>query len=177
MTHTPRLGATYQITSTLTASLSAGPSILVQEGDTSVTPAVTATISQRFKYGSVSASYDRSITTGGGFGGPTDTQTIYALFELTSLMKGFVVSLSPRYAEIRTEGDRTHSRNDLNTFTLSLNAAYQIARAVSLVGSYTFFRQRSERSSTSATDVDQNRVFLGVQVAYPFGFDLPGARP
>ena len=177
MTHTPRLGATYQITSTLTASLSAGPSILVQEGDTSVTPAVTATISQRFKYGSVSASYDRSITTGGGFGGPTDTQTIYALFELTSLMKGFVVSLSPRYAEIRTEGDRTHSRNNLNTFTLSLNAAYQIARAVSLVGSYTFFRQRSERSSTSATDVDQNRVFLGVQVAYPFGFDLPGARP
>jgi hypothetical protein len=92
-------------------------------------------------------------------------------------MKGLVVSLSPRYSKIETEGDRTRTRTDLNTFSVSLNAAYQIARAVSLVGSYTFFRQRSDTSSTAAADVDQNRVFLGVQVAYPFGFDLPTARP
>lgn len=171
MTHTPRLGVSYQVTSTLAASLSGGPSFVVQDGDTSVSPAVTATLAQRFKWGQVSGTYDRSVTTSGGLGGAADTQSISALVELTSLMRGFVLGVSPRYAKIVTEGDRTRARTDVNAFTVSLNAAYQVARYISIFGSYTFFRQRSESSSSNATDVDQNRVFLGLQFGYPFSFD------
>ncbi|HEY3066278.1 MAG TPA: hypothetical protein VGL09_10840 [Methylomirabilota bacterium] len=171
MTHTPRLGVSYLITGTLSASLSAGPSFVVQEGDTSVTPAVTATLAQRFKWGQISGTYDRAVTTSGGQGGVVDSQSVTGLVEVTSLMKGFVIGLSPRYSTFESEGKHTRTNTDFNTFTLSLNAAYQVARYITIYGSYTFFRQRSDTTSSSAADVDQNRVFIGLQFGYPFSFN------
>ena len=62
-------------------------------------------------------------------------------------------------------------KEELERQERSLNAAYQVARYISVFGTYTFYRQRNESSSANAADVDQNRVFIGLQFGYPFSFD------
>jgi hypothetical protein len=43
-----------------------------------------------------------------------------------------------------------------------------VARSISLIGSYTFFNQTEDRSGAGLDrDIDQNRIFLGVQYAFP----------
>ena len=52
--------------------------------------------------------------------------------------------------------------------TLNLRAVYNLGRNFSLVGSYTFFHQTEDRAGSG--DFDQNRVFFGVQYAFPINF-------
>ena len=173
-THTPRVGVTYRFTPTLTASLSAGPSFVVSDDETEVTPAITAAIQNQFSWGAVSAQYDRAVGTSGGLGGTTDNQAVAAIVQVDRLVRGLVVQFSPRYTRsTSTFGDDI----DTDTFSLTLQARYEIARWVAAIAGYTFYLQRSSSSVTtsagtvSATDVYQHRVFVGLQFGYPFRLD------
>jgi hypothetical protein len=168
-THTPRVGFSYQITPSLFAAVVGGPSFLVSDGDTSVSPGVTATLAWLQRWGSMSVAYDRAIRAGSGRGGPSDTQSFAGSVQVTTLARGLAVGFSPRYTISESE-DVARSRSDDKALTLNLSASYQLARYISLVGAYTFFNQRSD-GGTSQPDVDQNRVFLGLQFGYPISFD------
>lgn len=172
-THTPLLGVVYRFTETLTGSLRGGPTVQVEEdNDTRVTPTVRASLRQRRAWGAVGLDYTRAVGTAGGLGGTTDNQSIGAVVELTTLMKGLTVELGPRYALIESPDDRI----DVRTFTLPLTAVFRVNAWLSLVGSYRFLHQRSDSRLTTvgaalANDVDQNRVSIGLQVGYPIRFD------
>jgi opacity protein-like surface antigen len=170
MTHTPRLGASYQFTPTLVGAGSGGPSFRVEDGgDTTISPSVSASLTKAMSWGSMQVLYDRAIRTSGGAGGTADTQTITGSIAVSTLVRGLVASFSPRYTISKDEGG-TQSSGDIEALTLNLSLRYQIARYVSFIGGYTFFNQRSDRSA-SASDVDQNRVTLGLQFGYPINFD------
>lgn len=171
-THTPRVGFSYQITPALSAAVSGGPSFLVSDGDTSVSPAVTASLTQTQRWGAMGVAYDRAIRTSGGLGGPSDTQSFTGYVTVSTLARGFSLGFSPRYTISKTE-DVARRSSDVKALTLNLNASYQIARYIALVGAYTFFNQRSDGGNGTAAgnDVDQNRVFLGLQFGYPITFD------
>jgi hypothetical protein len=121
----------------------------------------------------VSLAYDRYIGTAGGLGGTTENQTITGTLEVTRFVRGLSVALAPRYAIIESDDDRI----DVRSFTLALQATYRITAWIAAVASYQFFQQRSDTVVLSATgtslanDIDQNRVFLGLQVGYPFRWD------
>jgi hypothetical protein len=174
-THTPRVGASYRFTETLTGSLSGGPSIQVpEEGDTSVFPAITATLQQRFAWGSASLQYDHSIATAGGLGGTTENQSLGAVVQVDRVLRGLIVQLAPRYTrETSTIGNSI----EVDSFSLTLQARYEINRFVAVYGGYTYFMQRSDSvvatsaGVIAANDVDQNRVFLGLQFGYPIKID------
>jgi hypothetical protein len=173
-THTPRVGVIVRATPTITLSLSGGPSIEVREDrGTRVVPAVTAAYRQRFAFGGATLAYDRYIGTAGGLGGTTDNQTITGSLEFTRLWRGLTLALTPRYAIVESDDDRI----DVQSFTVALQATYRINAWAAAVASYQFFRQRSDTvivttSGTSlANDVDQNRVFVGLQIGYPVRFD------
>ena len=175
ITHTPRVGVTYRITSTLTGSLSGGPSIQVPEdGDTSVFPAITATLQQRFAWGSASLQYEHGIATSGGLGGTTENQSLAAVVQLDRLMRGLIVQFAPRYSRSTST---IGSSIEVDSFSLTLQARYEINRYVAVVGGYTYYMQRSDSAvATSsgviaANDVDQNRVFVGLQFGYPITLD------
>jgi hypothetical protein len=174
-THTPRVGATYRFTPFLTAALSGGPTIQVPEdGDSEVFAAVTASVQYRFAWGGVTAQYDRAIGTAGGLGGTTENQALGASLIVDRFMRGLVVQLSPRYSRERST---IGSSIEVDSFSVTLQARYEINRYMAAIGGYTFFRQRSDTAViTSAgiitgTDVDQNRVFVGLQFGYPITFD------
>src|SRR5207248_11170840 len=79
-THTPRFGASYRFTPTTTGTLTAGPTVILPDnGSASVTPSVTASLTERFSWGSVALQYDRAVGTAGGLGGTTENQSIGAV--------------------------------------------------------------------------------------------------
>jgi len=173
--HTPRVGVTYRFTPTLTGSLSAGPIFEVpEESDTRVTPAVTASLRQRTSWGAVGVFYDRVLGTAGGLGGTTINQTVGALAEVRTLMRGLTVDFGPRFSSVESSAGEGI---DVDSFTLPLSATYQITPWAALVATYQFFRQRSDstvvtsRGTAFAADADQNRVWFGVQLGYPVRFD------
>ena len=174
VTHTPRLGVIFRATPTITLSLSGGPSVEVREDSGSrVVPAISAAYRQRFAFGAATLAYDRYIGTAGGLGGTTENQTIIGSLEVTRIWRGLSLALTPRYAIIESDDDRI----DVRAFTLALQATYRINAWATAVASYQFFQQRSDTvvlttSGTSlANDIDQNRVFVGIQVGYPIRFD------
>ncbi len=67
ITHTPRLGASYRFTETITGTVSAGPT-LESDGTSRTTPAVTASLSQRYGWGTLGVDYSRAVGTAGGLG-------------------------------------------------------------------------------------------------------------
>jgi hypothetical protein len=165
-TQRPRLGFDYQITPTLTGGLSAGPSILLRDDETEIAPAISARLSQRFKFGALRAGYDRSVTA--TTFGLADRHTIYATLGVSQLVRGLLFEVTPRYtnADIEQGGgtDRT-----VEVASLNLRMTYQLTTSLALIGSYTFRHQR--RSNDVTEEIDQNRVFLGVQYAFPITFD------
>ena len=174
-THTPRVGVTWQPTATISLSLRGGPSFEIKDnGDTRVTPAVAAAYRQRFSFGAVGLSYDKSIGTAGGLGGTTDNQLISGYVDVTTLLRGLVVQFIPRYSIVESPNS---NRVDVKSFTAALQATYRLTAWMSLIGGYQFFHQRSDSTlvTTSGTalanDADQNRVFFGVQFGYPIRFD------
>ena len=166
VTHTPWLGARYRFTPTLTGSVSAGPTVTVEEGgSTRLGPAVRAELRQQFSLGSASFGYDRTVTTAGGLGGTIDNDSVTALLRIQKLARGLTVDFAPRYTHARSADGRI----DAHTWNVALRSAYQATTWLSVYLGYAFFEQRS--STGGAGDIDQNRVSFGVQIGYPQTFD------
>ena len=174
-THTPRVGVSWQPTATIALTLRGGPSFEIKDGgDSRVAPAVSASYRQRLPFGAIGLAYDREIGTAGGLGGTTDNQLISAFLDVTTLARGLVVQLLPRYSIVESPNS---SRIDVQSFTAALQVTYRLTSWMSLLGGYQFFHQRSDSTTpttagtTIANDADQNRVFFGVQFGYPIRFD------
>jgi hypothetical protein len=170
-THSPNVGLSYRVTENLTASVSGGPAITEIDGETFITPAGTASLTQAFRWGSMGIRYTRGVSVAGGFGGTTDTQTISGSVGVTSLLQGLILAFSPSYITSESVSSREGEQVDVQTFTLTLSAMYQIARYASVFAGYTFLHQRTGGSSSQQVDADQNRVRFGLQFGYPFNFD------
>ena len=173
--HAPRIGGAWQPTATASFSLNGGPAFLIREdGDTTITPVLTATYAQRLPFGLAGVSYDRYLGTASGLGGPTENDYISGYLVVTSLLRGLTVQLVPRYTIAKSPHG---SAVDIKALTGSLYAVYRLTEVVSLIGGYQFFHQRSDSTAVStlgnpiATDADQNRVFFGIQFGYPIRFD------
>jgi long-subunit fatty acid transport protein len=87
------------------------------------------------------------------------------------LLRGLIVAFSPTYSTAESLSSRSSNQVDVQSFTLALDAAYQINRYTSVFAGYTFLHQRTGRSSSGQFDADQNRVRVGVQFGYPFTFN------
>jgi hypothetical protein len=171
-THTPRLGVRFRFTETITGSLSAGPT--VETGSISrITPAVAASLGQRYGWGNVTVDYSRSVGTSGGLGGTADNQAGGATVQLTSLMPRLVVQGGPRFNSSVSPDHRI----DLHGLTLPVQASYRLQTGIAFIAAYQFFRQRSDSLALTpagtaiATDADQNRMWVGIQFGYPFKFE------
>jgi len=162
-TYTPRVGFEYQFTPTLRGLISGGPSLLVREDDQRITPAVRAELVQLFRFGSLLAGYERVVSA--ETIGIRDRQIAFASLSLSTLRRGLVLGITPRYTH--SDRDFEGGERTVDTLTVNVGATYQIARNIALIAAYTFFAQREDR----VEDIDQNRVFLGLQYAYPINFD------
>jgi hypothetical protein len=163
-TYTPRIGFEYQFTPTLRGLLIGGPSLTIREGEPDrVTPSVRATLEQVFRVGSLLVGYDRDVTA--ETIGIRDRSIAFASLRLTTLLRGLVFGVTPRYT--RTDRDIEGGEEKIDSFSVNVGATYQIARSFALIASYTFFAQRED----GVEDIDQNRAFLGLQYAYPINFD------
>ena len=137
---------------------------------------MSARLTQEMSWGFMGVFYDRSIGTTGGFGGPSDNQAFGGNIAVRTLLRGLTIDFSPRYTMSSTESP-ARSQSDIKALTLNLSARYQIARYISIVGSYTFVQQRGSgnaslaNGNTASTDVDQNRINVGLQFGYPINFD------
>jgi long-subunit fatty acid transport protein len=94
--------------------------------------------------------------------------------QVDRLVRGLVVQAVPRYTRSSsTEGNAI----DVDAVSLTLQARYEITRYVAAIAGYTFFMQRSNSAVVTgggivtAGDVDQNRVFVGLQFGYPITID------
>lgn len=169
-THTPRVGATYQFTPTLTGSLVAGPTVRVSREETGVSPFASASLTGLYAWGTVTGFASHYVGTAGGLGGTTENTAVGALVQVTTLMRDLVLEAAPGYFISKSVGGG--SAIDVRSFTLDLRAAYRFTSWLAAVGGYRFFAQRSDSASTSlARDVDQNRLFVGIQFGYPKKFD------
>jgi hypothetical protein len=140
-----------------------------------VRPFASASLSQRFQWGLISGQYDRTVGTAGGLGGTTENDVLRGLVQVTGLARGLALEFSPRFTSIQGDDDRgDQNRIDVQTVTLSLRAIYRFNQWIAAAAGYNFFHQTSDRqgnTSLFATDVDQSRVYVGVQFGYPIGFD------
>jgi hypothetical protein len=170
LTYTPTVGVNYDVTPTLQVYGGGGPSFVDRDGETSLFPAIRVGLSKAFKFGSVELGYDRSVLA--ETIGLSDQQTVFASLVMPNLLRGLRLSFTPRYTIADTDiGDssrNTDNNGTVKTFSLTLQATYQIARNISLIGSYTYYKETS--SERNVGDIDQNRVFLGVQYAFPINF-------
>jgi hypothetical protein len=167
--NTPLVGLAYRFTPTLTATVNGGPSITHDDrlGETRVTPAVAASATQRFQFGSVSLVYDQAIGTAGGLGGVTDNRSIGAALRVTTLVKNLSLELLPRYNTSKSFDNAI----DVKGWVVPLRVAYQINRYMTAIAGYQFFHQRAKGTLVDliglANDVDQNRLTVGLQFGYP----------
>lgn len=172
-THTPMLGFTYRVTPTLTFSINGGPAFTDLGSESFITPAGSAGLVQRLPFGTASLFYSRNVAVAGGFGGPTDAQTVTATLLLPT-WKDWLVVLTPAWTKADSLSTRQLQRVDVTVFTVILGAAYRFNDYITAFGGYSFLRQRVGRSSTTPdVDADQSRVRFGVQFGYPLAFDLP----
>ncbi|MGH2670299.1 MAG: hypothetical protein ACRDH5_14480, partial [bacterium] len=168
-THTPRVGVSYRFTPTLTGTVTAGPTVVVTKHESTLTPYVNANLTQLFAWGSASAYFNRYVGTAGGLGGTTANTSLGGILQATTLLRNLVIEFAPRYTVAESVGG---DAVDVRSFTLDLRAAYRFTDCLAVVGGYRFFHQQAESTLSSlARDVDQNRVFLGVQFGWPFKFD------
>ena len=164
-TYTPRIGLAYDFTPRLRGFISGGAAFFQQSDEFSATPAGTIGLSHRYQWGTVQLGYDRGIVADND--GATDRQTLFGAVRVLTLMRGLSVEFLGRYTmnEIETEGRSDEDREGLS---LNLRAVYRLTPTMSVIASYTFFNQTADRS---ADEFDRNRVFLGLQYAYPINVD------
>jgi hypothetical protein len=170
-THTPLVGLSYQLTPTLSAAASAGPSITDINGEIFISPAVNFSLVQALKYGSASLNYTSGVGAAGGFGGTNLTQTLSASLALSGWERGLVFVVNPAFNTSDSLSSSQTNQVDVKAVTLTLGAAYQVWRFTAIFAQYTFFWQRTGSSSTEQFDVNQNRVRFGLQFGYPINFD------
>ena len=82
-------------------------------------------------FGSIGLSYDRTVGTAGGLGGPTDDDLVSGYVNVTTLMRGLTVQLLPRYSNVKSPNS---DRIDIQSFTATLQATYRITDWVAVVG-------------------------------------------
>ena len=169
--HSATIGFGYQLTPTLSAAINAGAAVTLLSGDTSVSPVVTASLTQAFSFGSASLQYTQGVGVGGGFGGTTNTQTLSAYLTLSTLLRGLSVWFGSQYSRSDSLFGQQAGQVDVWATSLNLGATYQIAPLLSVFGQYQFFLQRTGGSSSTQVNVDQNRVLFGVRLGYPINFD------
>lgn len=171
-THAPTIGFSYQLTRTLSTSITGGAAVTQRGGHTDVSPAGSASLVQEFSFGSASLNYNQGVSVAGGFGGSNNTLNVSGALTLSTLLRGLLVVLSPAYTRSNSLFSQQTGRvDDVWAVSLSLGATYQIARFVSAFGGYNFFLQRAGGPTSTDSDVDQNRVRFGLQFGYPITFD------
>lgn len=163
-TYTPRVGVNYDFTPRLRGYLAGGVSLLQRSGDLSTSPAVGAGLRHLYRWGTVEVAYDRSVVSDGL--GISDRQSVLAAVRVLTLLRGLSLELLTRY----TLADIERGSSDEDREALSLNArvVYRITPTVSAIGSYTYYMQTSDRREV---EYDQNRIFVGLQYAYPINLD------
>ena len=173
-THTPQLGGVYRFTEALTGTASGGPTFVLQEGARGrIAPAASASLQQRFQFGSASVEYQRAVATAGGLGGTTNNDSVAGLLQITNVARGFTLELGPRY----TRASSDDGQIDVHTLTLGLRASYRLTNWLTAFAGYTFFQQRASSTPTGtggvllSADADQNRVSFGLQIGYPLKFN------
>ena len=166
LAYTPRVGLDYQFTPRLRGFIAGGAALLQRSGDLSTTPAFSAGLSHLYRWGNVRLAYDRAIVSDGI--GVSDRQTAIAAVRVLTLLRGLSVDLFTRYTMAEVERGSGSSEEDRDALSVNLRLVYRITPTVSVIGAYTYFRQDSDRS---VNEYDQNRVFLGLQYAYPINFD------
>jgi hypothetical protein len=163
-TYTLLPGLSYAITPTLRASLSAGPSLVERGDDFELRPAASASLVHEFKFGTVSFGYVRAVSAGAD--SIADSNNIFASLLVPTLVRGLRLGVTPRYNFVERDvtGD---DRSDYTVLSVNVRAVYQIARSISLFASYTYYRETDDLRDGN---INQNRVFLGVQYAFPINF-------
>ena len=170
--HNPTIGFSYRLTPTLTVSADGGPAFTQLGDEDFITPALSVGLVQRFQFGSASLFYSRSVGVAGGFGGPTDNQTVSGTL-LVQTLRDLIVVFNPAWTKAESLSDRQIERVDVSVFTLSIGAAYRLNLYTMIFGGYSFLLQRvGQFSTTQDFDADQNRVKFGIQFGYPFAFDM-----
>ncbi len=170
--HNPTLGLSYRLTPTLTVSADGGPAFTNLGNETFITPGVSGGLVQRLPFGSASVFYSQSVGVAGGFGGPTDNQTVSGTL-VASTLRDLIVIFNPAWTKAESLSSRQIERVDVSVFTLGLGAAYRVNRYVTIFGGYSFLLQRvGHFSTTQDFDADENRVKVGVQFGSPFAFDM-----
>jgi hypothetical protein len=171
-THNPTIGFSYRITQNLSFNASGGPAFTSLGSEDFITPGVNAGLVYQLSFGTASIFYSRGVGVAGGFGGPTDTQSIAATLIMPT-WRDLLVIFNPGWTQAESLSDRQIQRVDIDVVSLGLGAAYRVSRYITVFGGYTFLRQRvGSKSTTPDFDADQNRVKVGVQFGYPFAFDL-----
>ena len=173
--HTPRIGLTYELTQTLSASVVGGPTFWhIEDDGNHITPQATGRLTQRFDFGSVAVGYDRRINTAGALGVVADSQTIFTNVTLIKLAKGLSVEVSPYYRILKSPDNSV----DIRAYGVPVQATWQFTPWFGVTAGYIFFHQRSDSTVVNtvtgaplATDVDQNRVYFGFLFGYPIKFD------
>jgi hypothetical protein len=172
-THTPTIGFSYRVLPSLTFTLNGGAAFTHLGDEDFITGAGNAGLELRLPFGTTGLFYTRNVGVAGGFGGPTENQTVYGTLLLPT-WKDLLIVLSPAWTQAKSLSDRQLQRVDVNVFTVTLGVAYRISEYLTAYGGYSFLRQRVGSSSTTLdVDADQNRVRVGLQFGYPIGFDLP----
>jgi hypothetical protein len=162
-THTPLVGGAYRLTPTLTATALAGPQVLTEADDASLGWVLRADIRQLLSWGVAGLAYVHDQATTGGLGGVEETHTVSGQLGVSRLVRGLVLTLTPSYS--RTESD--NGDGNLQAFNISVQGGYQLASWLTVVAAYSFFDQRISGGTSRARNVDQNRIFVGLQFGYP----------
>src|SRR5205814_1097227 len=104
-TDTPKIGASWQVTPTITLAVNGGPTFeLHDNGDSRITPTVTATYEQTVKFGTVGLGFDRQVATAGGLGGVTDNTSVFGHVDVITFTRGLTLSFAPRYSWVKSDG-------------------------------------------------------------------------
>ena len=170
-THTPRLGFRYLLTPSLNVYLNGGPAITEIAGETTITPDLTAGITQFLRFGYINAEYTRRVGVAGGFGGTTDQQTASLTFAITSLVRDLTFFVTPSYHTAKSVSNQQTNQVDVTAYEVGLGATYRLSRYITIFGGYNFLRQRTGGGATTQLDADQNRVRLGLQFGYPLSLN------
>jgi opacity protein-like surface antigen len=123
-------------------------------------------------FGTASLFYTRGVGVAGGFGGPTDTETVSGTLVMPT-WRDLLIILNAGWTKAKSLSDEQIQNIDVSVVTVGLGVAYRVNPYVTVFGGYSFLRQRVGQSSTTQDfDADQNRVKVGIQFGYPIAFDL-----
>ena len=171
-THNPTLGVSLRLTQSLTVSADGGPAFTQLDDESFITPAFSAGLVQLMPFGAASVFYTRGVGVAGGFGGPTDTQTVAGTLVMPT-WRDLLIILNAGWTKAESLSDEQIQNIDVSVVTVGLGAAYRINSYITVFGGYSFLRQRVGQSSTTQDfDADANRVKVGIQFGYPIAFDL-----